>query len=245
MKIKGNIIDTKNGVKLITKNKNKDKDKEYEKILKKKIINDCGDSESDDDDNYNVPMSKKIFYRDNHIYFHDSVTAESINKLTSIIYEINKKEEDNAYKLKMYNITIPEYYLHICSYGGDSSYAFIAYDIIKNSKVKINTIAEGAAISAGSIMYVAGYKKYMRRHSYILIHQLNQFMKGQCTYHDLKDNMISNDKYMATIKKIYLDNCNNKELTSTKLDEILDHDIFWNYEDCVIHGLVDELYNDI
>lgn len=223
----------------------KSTNKEYEKIFKKLITND-GDSESEDDISLqSLSSQKKVFYRDNHIYFHDDVTANSINKLLSIIYEINKKEEENAFKLKMYNIQIPEYYLHICSNGGDADYAFIAYDSIKNSKVKINTIAEGAAISAGSLIYVAGHKKYMRRHSFILIHQLSQFMMGSQTFHDMKDNVESNQKYMNTIKNLYIENCNNRALTNEKLDSILEHDIYWNYEDCVINGLVDSIYEGI
>jgi len=221
-------------------------DKEYEKIFKKLITND-GDSESEDDISLlsQSLTTKKVFYRDNHIYFHDDVTSESVNKLISIINEINKKEEEMEFKLRKYNITIPEYYLHICSNGGDTDYGFIAYDVIKNSKVIINTIAEGSTISAGSLIYVAGHKKYMRRHSFILIHQLNQLMMGRKTYHDMKDNIDSCTKYMETIKKLYLDNCSNRRLTSKRLDEILEHDLFWNYEDCRKYGLVDEIYEGI
>lgn len=211
-------------------------------------MDDDDDDDIDDNEKHNIlnqSTNKKIFYRDNHIYFHDDVNQESINKLISIIYEINVKEEELKFKLRNYNITTPEYYLHICSDGGDADYGFMAYDVIKNSKVKINTIAEGAAISAGSLMYVAGHKKYMRRHSFILIHQLNQGLWGRQTYHDLKDNMELCKKYMNTIKKLYIDNCNNKSLTSENLDKILEHDLYWNYEDCVIHGLVDGIYDGI
>ena len=60
-------------------------------------------------------------------------------------------------------------------------------DFIKNSKIPVHTVVEGRVASAASMMSVVGKRRYMSRHSRILIHQLTGGFWGKMS--ELEDNM--------------------------------------------------------
>lgn len=118
--------------------------------------------------NKNFDPFKKIFnlggndtdvYREsNHIYFKTDVNTESIDKLYKNIRSYQKEVE----YIKMSNcsvadVNIKDLYIHITSYGGSLHEAYLAYDIIKRSSITINTIIEGYAASAGTIMSISSH----------------------------------------------------------------------------------------
>ncbi len=118
--------------------------------------------EKDDDES--------VFQLDNHIYFTSDVSMKSINKLAKLIYNANKEFELLVSTTNhMANITPKPIYLHISSVGGDLFAGFRAVDLIQNSRIPIYTVVEGYAISSGSLMYLAGKKKFMSKNSYLLI----------------------------------------------------------------------------
>lgn len=70
----------------------------------------------------------------------------------------------------------------------------------------------------------------------MLIHQLSTGMWGK--YRELKDESKNIEEIMRIIKELYSE---YTKVDPKKLDEILDHDIFWNPEKCLEEGLVDEI----
>ena len=71
-------------------------------------------------------------------------------------------------------------------------------DLILKSNIKINTVVDGCAASAATLMSVAGHTRLIKEHSYILIHQLSSLFWGN--YEQLKDDMQNNDKFMEMIR---------------------------------------------
>ena len=69
-----------------------------------------------------------------------------------------------------------------------------------------------------------------------MIHQLSSAMWGK--YSEFKDEIENLDKFMAMIKKIYKQ---YTKLPMNKLDEILKHDLFFNSEEALSYGIVDEI----
>ncbi len=61
--------------------------------------------------------------------------------------------------------------LYIHSYGGDLRQAIFFCDLIESSHVPIITVATGAAMSAGLLIFLAGKRRYAFNHSQVLIHQ--------------------------------------------------------------------------
>ncbi len=202
--------------------------------------------EEEEEDDMDIPFSHllkhlktDVYMIDNHLYFKTEVSRDSIEKLNKEIILYNRKYDMLKELHKGYEITPKPIYLHITSDGGDLFAGFHAVDIIKNSRIPIYTVIEGAAISAASLMACVGKKRYMTQNSYMLIHELSTGVQGK--FHAIKDNFENDTVLMDNIVKIYIEH-SNKRLTKNKLEQILDHDKFWNYDMCVKHGLIDEVY---
>jgi ATP-dependent Clp protease protease subunit len=191
-------------------------------------------------------LKDSIYRKNNHIYFTTSVSKRSINKLLKLISAVN-----NDYQMIMSNIgifvnideskglDIKPIYLHINSNGGELHEGFRAMDIIKNSAIPIHTIIEGVAVSAASMIYLAGGKRYMTERSQFLMHQMSGGQIG--TYEELKDGFVNNTVHMEQIIDIYHQE-SSKKMKKKDIREILKRDIFWNYETCKSYNLVDDLY---
>ena len=130
--------------------------------------NDGNNEEPEKDDLVNVENNKIMFYSD--------VTSKSIVKLIKAIDQAKKYVNNN-------NISdIPvenKIYLHICSDGGELYTALAAIDIILDSKIKIVTICEGCVASAGVLIALASDERYIRKHAYMLIHEIRSGCNGK------------------------------------------------------------------
>jgi ATP-dependent Clp protease protease subunit len=128
-------------------------------------------------------------------------------------------------------------HLHITTNGGDLLAGFFGYDKIKSSSIPIYTVIEGSVASAGSLLSIAGSKRYMTPNSHLLIHQLRTGIIG--TYEELVDERNNCNQFMSKLVNLYHENCNGK-LSKTKIREILKRDIFWDTKTAILNGLVDE-----
>jgi ATP-dependent protease ClpP protease subunit len=174
---------------------------------------------------------------DNHIYYYSSVNKKSALELNMKLREVENK------LIKKYNDhqTHQEYvYLHINSFGGSVFSAFSIIDTIKNMKVPVVSIIEGAAASAATLISVMCDYKIIYQTSYMLIHQLSSGTWGKMN--ELEDEMENLKELMNSIRKIYKENTN---ISEGEINEILKHDLWWNSEICLAKGLVDEIkYTD-
>jgi len=177
-----------------------------------------------------------------------------VNTLRDLIQEIiDESEKQDSEQVSEQNEADQEpIYLHITSMGGDLLAGFMAYDFIKNSPIPVYTIADGFAVSSGANIFMAGKKRFMQKHSYLLIHQLNQMRFEKETALNAQDNAENVNEFMSKLYDIYLENIrHNREnvpedqiLTKEKLVFHMHHDIYWNYETCLKYGLVDGLYTN-
>ena len=171
---------------------------------------------------------------DNNIYFYGPITDESCRELNDILITL-----DNNSKILSISLGVdpPPINLHIQSEGGSLMNTFYTIDLIKNLKTPVNTYVDGYAASAGSLISVMGKKRYMTKNSFIMIHQLSSSL-GEGKFNDLDDNMDNLNKFMNTIRNIYL---TNTKIPMEKLNDILDHDLWMNSKECLEYGLVDEV----
>ena len=127
-------------------------------------------------------------------------------------------------------------YLHINSFGGSVFSAFSVIDTIKNSKIPVVSIIEGAAASAATLISVMCDYRIIYENSYMLIHQLSSGTWGKMS--ELEDEMENLKELMAAIRKIYKESTN---IPDGEINEILKHDLWWNPQICLQKGLVDEI----
>jgi ATP-dependent Clp endopeptidase proteolytic subunit ClpP len=170
---------------------------------------------------------------DNHIYFYSEVERSKMLELNKAIRELDTKLQKDALSI---SIPLPKIYLHINSYGGSIFAGLSTLDTIRNTKCDVITIIEGCAASAGTMISIVGKKRWMQKHSYMLIHQLSSSTWGK--YSELVDDMENNNKLMEMIKTLYSE---HTTVPPSRLEEILKHDLWWDAQKCLEYGLVDKI----
>jgi ATP-dependent protease ClpP protease subunit len=148
----------------------------------------------------------------------------------------NKDDSDsfeNQFEIKIEPKPIT---LYITSNGGYVYQVFSAIDTIKSMKIPVHTICKGFVASAGTLLSLAGKKKYITENSYMLIHELRSGHWGKYTH--LLESFNNSKELMEHIKSYYLE---RTKMTSEELDEQLKKDVCWNAQICLEKGLVDEI----
>ena len=176
---------------------------------------------------------KHIAVHENKIYYYAGVNRESAAELNKKIGELQVRSFTMANNLDVEPYPI---HLHINSGGGSIISGIASMDTILRCKVPVYTYVDGFAASAATFLTIVGNKRFISRHSYMLIHQLSSNFWGKYSeFQDAKQNL---DLMMDTIKNVY------KKYTKVpvrKLNEILKHDLMWDAETCLKYGLVDEI----
>ena len=183
---------------------------------------------------YGTTHSNESCYTlNNHIYFNDDITMSSGPNLNRSIREL----QNELIMMGVKNgIDPPPIKLHITTYGGLVHAAFSAIACIKSSKVPVHTIIDGYAASAGTLISVCGARRYINRHSSMMIHELSGGAWGRMSV--MEDQIEDMKKMMVKLKEIYTAHSN---LTSKQLDKIMKKDSDWYAEECLEKGLVDEI----
>ena len=210
---------------------------------KRDVINDNSDSEESIGDNSITKMpiiiSKSnncsIYSNFNHIYFNDDITTDSA-------FELNKELRTVEIKIKTLSsslgINTEPIYLHLTTDGGLIYSALSIIDCIKSLSLPVYTVIDGFVASAGTLISLAGEKRFMNKNAYMLIHELRSGIWGKMT--ELNEEYANLKKLMKHITKIYVKNTN---IDKNDIEEILKKDAIWNFKKCIKNGLVDEIYS--
>jgi len=184
---------------------------------------------SDEDDLEDNDIVKVI---DLDIYFYSNVNKSSFFELKKSLHTVNKKISSLEHAIgKAFPVN-----LHVNSIGGSLTDGFAIMDMIKSNRYDVHTYVEGHAISAGSLISISGKKRFITKHSFMLIHQLSSIMAG--TYENMKDEINGNKKMMKLLNKIYK---KQTRLKKSELRKILKRDIWFTSKECLKYGLVDKI----
>ena len=217
-------------------NKN-NKNNKNDKVKKEKKIDTNMDDDSDSDEEENLNKDSTVNFikvKNNRILFHADVTRKTCIDLIAALDKASK------FVNKFYTIDSkkPSIMLHINSDGGEVYSALSVIEHMKHLDAHITTICEGCVASAGVLLSLAGHKKIIRKHSYMMIHEIRSGCWGK--FSECKDDMKNNKKLMKDLKRYMQDACNGK-LPEDSLDELLRHDIMWSAKKCLKYGLVDDI----
>ena len=180
-----------------------------------------------------------VYIEENHIYFRTDVELDTVSRLCKLIQSYNNKV--NALQTHpLFESTTPKpIYLHITTYGGCVHSSLLAHDCIKNSKIPVHTIIEGYCASGGTIMSLAGAKRYITSQAQVLIHQLRAGIYGK--YNEIEEEMTNKKEMMKKIVKIYQTGTRGK-MTKKQIEDALKHDYWWDATKCISLGLCDSVY---
>lgn len=198
--------------------------------------------------------------RDNSIHFNANINPKTISQLIEKLLELEsnilkvqrrlnnkikdiKKEgekaekEEDDFENQMEIIIRPKpITLYITSNGGWIYQVFSAIDTIADMRVPVNTVCKGFVASAGTLLSLAGKRRFITENTYMLIHELRTAAWGKYTH--FSESFENSKQLMEHIKAFYL---KRTKLTSEELDEQLKKDISWNAAMCLEKGLVDEI----
>ena len=199
--------------------------------LNKYIIN-------NDDEDYdflnNTNDNDYIYTKYNHIYFNNNITKDTAFELTKVLRNVENLINITSITNKSKKVPI---YLHLTTDGGLIYSALSIIDCIKSLSVDVYTIVDGFVASAGTLIVLAGKKRFMCENAYMLIHELRGGMWGKMT--EIEEEYINLKKIMKHLINIYVENTN---LTKSELKEILKKDLIWNINECITNGLIHEQY---
>ena len=166
------------------------------------------------------------------INFYSQVTAETCIVLTTMLRKMDAKSKELE---QIYGFRIP-IKLHIQSLGGELMPSFYVCDLIQNLETPVHTYVDGYAASAASLIAICGEKRFMTKHSSILIHQLKSSSAGK--FNEMRDEMSNLNSFMNNLKDIYLEHSNIDE---AELEKLFLSDIWLSSTKCLSLGLVDEI----
>jgi len=167
------------------------------------------------------------------IYFYGKVTDETCLQLTQTL---KMMDIEAKHQKVMYPQLEPVIDLHIQSGGGSLMPTLYVCDVIKNSDTPIHTYIDGYCASAASLISVCGSKRYMTKHSALLIHQLSGAAAGK--FNELKTEVNNLNSFMNNIRDIYI---KNTKIEKDSLEDLLKTDIWLDADICLQYGLVDEI----
>ena len=163
------------------------------------------------------------------IYFDSFVEDDSIQRLLWIIAKFD--EYDNTLPINIF----------INSDGGNVYSGFKFYDGIRKFKSLVNTIVEGRAMSAATIMSIgATGKRYMTKNSYMMIHQVWTSNAGKVS--DLDNNLTHMKDIQKRIEYIYTIHSGVKD--SKRWKELMAMDKYLTIDECLKYNFIDGEFND-
>ena len=170
----------------------------------------------------------------NKIYFFDSVNEISSLKLRKLLDE---RVEETLFISRRFQLKdIPPIKLHIHSNGGLLYVGLALYDYIKSLPVPVHTIVDGVTASAATFISLAGKKRFITKHSHMLIHQISSGVWG--SYHNISDHMANSTQAQEQIEKMYI---KNTKIKPSEIKKILTHDLYFDAQQCVEFSLVDKI----
>jgi ATP-dependent protease ClpP protease subunit len=186
--------------------------------------------------------SHKHLFRVDHntIYLRGDITVNLVVSLNIMLMRMSRELQVYAWsKGKQYSDEIITVYIH--SGGGDLVAGLSAADNIATCGVTVDTVIDGEACSAATLLSVAATgTSWIMPHATMLVHQLSGGMLGKHT--DMKDEISNCDKISHVMRGLYLENC--KGLSKKKLKTMLANEVCMTAKEAVKLGFCDYVYTN-
>lgn len=162
----------------------------------------------------------------NEIYFYEDVTPQSVLELNTLL-----READNI--LDGFPIIL---YIH--SDGGDLFSGLSAMDHVESCKKPVYTVSDGLCCSAATFIFLGGSKRFVKKHSHMLIHQISS--EGDWVrFEDMKDEMYNLQRLMDKVFTLYREYTN---LPEKKLKRLMKKDVYLDAEQCIKYDIAHDYF---
>lgn len=164
------------------------------------------------------------------LFINDVVDTYLIEEVVAHILRWNKEDEGKSTDQRL-PIT-----LYIDTYGGDTYTCLAIISAIKASKTPVHTVDLQKAISAGSLIFLAGHKRFAYRNSFLLIHEGESGYVNQTS--KTRDHFKFQEKIEARIKEHVV---SSSKIDSELYDKMYKTEWYIFGDEAVELGMVDEL----
>jgi ATP-dependent protease ClpP protease subunit len=199
---------------------------------------DSNDDDSDERTKSSSCSSGRVYKVDDRtIFFYADVTRHSVTRLNILLHRLSTDllRRSRRRNEEWCNDVIT---LHINSPGGELVYGMSAVDHIMTCVVKVNTIVDGEAGSAASLMSVAATgNATIMPNATMLIHQLSSGVLGK--HCDIIDEASNCKLYTELMIQHYLRQCSS--LDRRTLMSMLNNEKHINANEAVRLGFVDSV----
>lgn len=170
----------------------------------------------------------------NRIYFNDDVTHDSMSALNR---ELRMMDDKMSVLSVTFQMDPPPIYLHLTTNGGEIYAAMSAIDCIQQLRCPVYTVVDGFVASAGTLLSLAGKKRFIQPNAYMLIHELRSGMWGKMS--DLTEEYDNLKKLMDHLIRFYSE---RTKITEKQLEKLLKKDTIWNATECIQKGVADAIF---
>lgn len=163
------------------------------------------------------------------VYFHSSVSKESVLRLLKMLDEAADAALARADRPSDASVM-----LFVHSPGGDAYAGLSAMDHIASFRVPVDTCIDGYAASAATFILMAGRRRFGMPNSSLLVHQFSTSFFGK--YNDLLDEAANSKALMNRFREIY---CEKTKLSKGEVDKLLNTEADMSFHECVQKGLIE------
>lgn len=172
------------------------------------------------------------------LFLRGSINEENTGEIIEQILNINLSD-DSANLVGELEQNREPIHLHIQSNGGAVLDALTLIDIMKNSKTPIYTYADGYVYSAAVYIFVVGSKRFVNKHSWLLIHNMKTKL-GNYTTQNISDNL----EWLNALEKQTADILlENTKISQKQLQKINTNNLeyLFDSEQAIQDGVADEI----
>ena len=184
---------------------------------------------------------------ENTIFFSDRINYNTAHKLCVLLRQCELdtledmgKVKDSVKKDKTKHteiqVTAKPIVLVLTTHGGIDHAAYSIVDTIHSLKVPVHTVVSGYVASAGTLISLAGAKRFMSPNSFMMIHEIRSGFWGK--YSDTRIEYENVTKLMEHLIQYYLE---KTQLTRERLTEMLRTDTDMTAKECLSVGLIDAI----
>ena len=157
------------------------------------------------------------------VRFYGPIDAKSLLSLNAILSKFDDESNDPIH-------------LHIQSGGGELLPALYTADLIASIPSPVHTYVDGFCASAATLLAVCGQRRYMSRHSVVMVHELSSSYSGQ--YADLIQSTRNTEILMEQMLNIYNERTHMDE---EQLRSLLSVDRYLDAPTCLKLGMIDRI----
>lgn len=195
----------------------------------------------------NRASDANIYRLDNSVYFSDRITYASASELIKVLRIIAQDIMEDVVtmegdmrksKAKFADVRVDPkpIQLYLTTHGGLVHAAFAVIDCIRALRVPVHTIITGYVASAGTLISLAGTKRFITSNAFTMIHEIRSGFWGR--FSDARVEHENLTKLMEHVTKYYVE---KTKITREKLAEMLRTDTDLTPTEALEMGLVDEI----